>query len=39
MFPQAFRAVIAPLGSVLIAMIKNTTVAAAAGYTVEAFRR
>jgi glutamate transport system permease protein len=34
-FPQAFRAVIAPLGSVLIAMIKNTTVVAAAGYTVD----
>ncbi len=33
--PQAFRAVIAPLGSVLIAMIKNTTVVAAAGYTVD----
>ncbi|WP_067461756.1 amino acid ABC transporter permease [Actinomadura macra] len=31
--PQAFRAVIAPLGSVLIAMIKNTTVASAASYT------
>ncbi|TYB43470.1 amino acid ABC transporter permease [Actinomadura chibensis] len=30
--PQAFRAVIAPLGSVLIAMIKNTTVASAASY-------
>ncbi|GAA2458217.1 amino acid ABC transporter permease [Actinomadura vinacea] len=30
--PQAFRAVIAPLGSILIAMIKNTTVAAAASY-------
>ena len=30
--PQAFRAIIAPLGSVLIAMIKNTTVAAAANY-------
>jgi glutamate transport system permease protein len=30
--PQAFRSVIAPLGSVLIAMIKNTTVASAAGY-------
>lgn len=30
--PQAFRAIIAPLGSVLIAMIKNTTVAAAASY-------
>ncbi|MEV6156696.1 amino acid ABC transporter permease [Nonomuraea sp. NPDC052129] len=34
-FPQAFRAVIAPLGSVLIALIKNTTVVAAAGYTVD----
>ncbi|MFC6881089.1 MULTISPECIES: amino acid ABC transporter permease [Actinomadura] len=30
--PQAFRAVIAPLGSVFIAMIKNTTVAIAASY-------
>ena len=30
--PQAFRAIIAPMGSVLIAMIKNTTVASAAGY-------
>ncbi len=30
--PQAVRATIAPLGSVLIAMIKNTTVAFAAGY-------
>ncbi|MES9541196.1 MULTISPECIES: amino acid ABC transporter permease [unclassified Actinomadura] len=30
--PQAFRSVIAPLGSVLIAMIKNTTVASAASY-------
>ncbi|MEV4672267.1 MULTISPECIES: amino acid ABC transporter permease [Actinomadura] len=30
--PQAFRAIIAPMGSVLIAMIKNTTVAAAASY-------
>ncbi|WP_018655092.1 amino acid ABC transporter permease [Actinomadura flavalba] len=30
--PQAFRAVVAPLGSVLIAMIKNTTVASAASY-------
>lgn len=29
--PQAFRAVISPLGSVLIALIKNTTVAAAIG--------
>ncbi len=33
--PQAFRAVIAPLGSVIIAMIKNTTVAMAAGYLAE----
>src|SRR5262245_47515944 len=33
--PQAFRAVIAPLGSVMIAMIKNTTVAIAAGYLAE----
>lgn len=33
--PQAFRAVIAPLGSVMIAMIKNTTVAVAAGYLAE----
>ncbi|HZE31873.1 MAG TPA: amino acid ABC transporter permease [Actinoallomurus sp.] len=30
--PQAFRAVVAPLGSVYIAMIKNTTIALAAGY-------
>ena len=29
--PQAFRAVIAPLGSVLIALTKNTTVASAIG--------
>jgi glutamate transport system permease protein len=29
--PQAFRSVIAPLGSVLIAMIKNTSVALVAG--------
>ena len=27
--PQAFRGAIAPLGNVLIALIKNTTVAAA----------
>ncbi|MEU9830001.1 amino acid ABC transporter permease [Streptosporangium sp. NPDC048047] len=33
--PQAFRVVIAPLGSVMIAMIKNTTVAVAAGYLAE----
>ncbi|MFF4617310.1 amino acid ABC transporter permease [Nonomuraea jabiensis] len=30
--PQAFRAVIAPLGSVMIAMVKNTTVATAGGF-------
>ncbi|GAA4613934.1 amino acid ABC transporter permease [Actinoallomurus liliacearum] len=30
--PQAFRAVIAPLGSVMIAMIKNTTVVLVASY-------
>ncbi|HEX3732385.1 MAG TPA: amino acid ABC transporter permease [Mycobacteriales bacterium] len=30
--PQSFRAVIAPLGSVFIAMIKNTSVALVAGY-------
>ncbi|HEY8479995.1 MAG TPA: amino acid ABC transporter permease [Spirillospora sp.] len=30
--PQAFRSIIAPMGSVLIAMIKNTTVASAASY-------
>jgi glutamate transport system permease protein len=37
--PQAFRAVVAPLGSVMIAMTKNTTVAIAAGYLAEsAFR-
>jgi glutamate transport system permease protein len=30
--PQAFRSMIAPLGSVLIAMIKNTTITLAAGY-------
>ncbi|MCG5211844.1 amino acid ABC transporter permease [Streptosporangium sp. KLBMP 9127] len=33
--PQAFRAVISPLGSVMIAMIKNTTVAIAAGYLAD----
>ncbi|PZG33059.1 glutamate ABC transporter permease [Spongiactinospora gelatinilytica] len=33
--PQAFRAVIAPLGNVMIAMIKNTTVAIAAGYLAD----
>ena len=31
MLPQAFRAVIAPLGSVLIALTKNTTIASAIG--------
>ncbi|HEX4813241.1 MAG TPA: amino acid ABC transporter permease [Nonomuraea sp.] len=34
--PQAFRAVVAPLGSVMIAMIKNTTVATAGGYLADA---
>jgi glutamate transport system permease protein len=34
--PQAFRAVIGPLGSVMIALIKNTTIAAAIGVP-EAF--
>ncbi len=29
--PQAFRSVIAPLGSVLIALVKNTTIASAIG--------
>ncbi|MFI7614050.1 amino acid ABC transporter permease [Nonomuraea terrae] len=33
--PQAFRAVVAPLGSVMIAMIKNTTVAVAGGFAAE----
>ena len=33
--PQAFCSVVAPLGSVLIAMTKNTTVAIAAGYLAE----
>ncbi|MFF4773525.1 amino acid ABC transporter permease [Microtetraspora fusca] len=33
--PQAFRTVIAPLGSVMIAMIKNSTVAIAGGYLME----
>ncbi|MCG7597244.1 amino acid ABC transporter permease [Mycobacterium sp. PSTR-4-N] len=31
LLPQAFRAVIAPLGSVLIALTKNTTIASASG--------
>ncbi|UGU31947.1 amino acid ABC transporter permease [Mycolicibacterium smegmatis] len=31
LLPQAFRAVIIPLGSVLIALIKNTTIASAIG--------
>ncbi|PZG06122.1 amino acid ABC transporter permease [Nonomuraea aridisoli] len=33
--PQAFRAVVAPLGSVMIAMIKNTTVAVAGGFAAD----
>ena len=31
LLPQAFRAVIVPLGSVLIALTKNTTIASAIG--------
>ncbi len=31
LLPQAFRSVLAPLGSVLIALIKNTTIASAIG--------
>ena len=31
LLPQAFRAVILPLGSVLIALTKNTTIASAIG--------
>ena len=31
LLPQAFRSVIIPLGSVLIALIKNTTIASAIG--------
>jgi glutamate transport system substrate-binding protein len=31
LLPQAFRSVIAPLGSVLIALVKNTTIASAIG--------
>ena len=33
MLPQAFRAVLIPLGSVLIALTKNTTIASAIGVT------
>jgi glutamate transport system permease protein len=33
--PQAFRGAIAPMGNTLIALIKNTTVAAAAGFALE----
>jgi glutamate transport system permease protein len=33
--PQAFRSVVGPLGSVLISMTKNTTIAIAAGYLAE----
>lgn len=31
LLPQAFRSVIIPLGSVLIALTKNTTIASAIG--------
>ena len=37
MLPQAFRAVIAPLGSVLIALTKNTTVASVIGVAEAAY--
>jgi glutamate transport system permease protein len=33
--PQAFRGAVAPLGNTLIALIKNSTVAAAAGVSTE----
>jgi glutamate transport system permease protein len=33
--PQAFRGAVAPLGNVMIALIKNTTVAAAASVATE----
>ena len=36
LLPQAFRAVIIPLGSVLIALIKNTTIASAIGVAAAA---
>ncbi|MFD0856723.1 amino acid ABC transporter permease [Actinomadura adrarensis] len=36
--PQAFRSVVAPLGSVAIAMTKNTTVVLAAGYAEATFQ-
>ncbi|GII89907.1 amino acid ABC transporter permease [Sinosporangium siamense] len=35
--PQAFRRVVGPLGSVLVALTKNTTVVIVAGYTEAAF--
>ncbi|RDH75172.1 amino acid ABC transporter permease [Mycolicibacterium moriokaense] len=38
MLPQAFRAVIIPLGSVLIALTKNTTIASAIGVAEAALR-
>lgn len=37
LLPQAFRAVILPLGSVLIALTKNTTIASAIGVAEAAF--
>ena len=37
LLPQAFRAVIIPLGSVLIALTKNTTIASAIGVAEAAF--
>jgi glutamate transport system permease protein len=33
--PQAFRGAVAPIGNTIIALIKNTTVASAAGFSLE----
>jgi His/Glu/Gln/Arg/opine family amino acid ABC transporter permease subunit len=38
LLPQAFRSVIAPLGSVLIALTKNTTIASAIGVAEAAYQ-
>ena len=38
LLPQAFRAVIIPLGSVLIALTKNTTIASAIGVAEAALK-
>jgi glutamate transport system permease protein len=37
LLPQAFRSVVAPLGSVLIALTKNTTIASAIGVAEAAY--